>query len=75
MPSSNWIEGHCYVEIKWLSIWRRNRKGNWRRASLALGFSHVNMLDRYAFTLPEFVARGELRPLRDPKTANPDDEP
>lgn len=40
-----------------------------------LGFRHVNMLGRYAFTLPEFVARGELRPLRDPKTADPDDEP
>lgn len=40
-----------------------------------LGFRYVNMLGRYAFTLPEFVARGELRPLRDPKTANPDDEP
>ena len=31
-----------------------------------LGFDHVNMLGRYAFTLPEAVARGELRPLRDP---------
>ncbi|AOR81350.1 hypothetical protein NSE01_37840 [Novosphingobium sediminis] len=40
-----------------------------------LGFGHVNMLGRYAFTLPEFVARGELRPLRDPKTADPDEEP
>lgn len=40
-----------------------------------LGFRHVNMLGRYAFTLPEFVARGELRPLRDPKTADPDGEP
>jgi hypothetical protein len=40
-----------------------------------LGFGHVNMLGRYAFTLPEFVARGELRPLRDPKTADPDDDP
>ena len=40
-----------------------------------LGFRHVNMLGRYAFTLPDFVARGELRPLRDPKTADPDDEP
>ena len=28
----------------------------------------------YAFTLPEYVARGELSPLRDPKTAEPDDE-
>jgi len=40
-----------------------------------LGFRHVNMLGRYTFTLPEFVARGELRPLRDPKIADPDDEP
>ena len=37
-----------------------------------LGFEHINMLGRYAFTLPEPVARGELRPLRDP--AAPDDE-
>jgi TnpA family transposase len=31
-----------------------------------LGFEHVNMLGRYAFTLPDVVARGGLRPLRDP---------
>ena len=31
-----------------------------------LGFEHINMLGRYAFTLPYAVARGELRPLRNP---------
>jgi hypothetical protein len=31
-----------------------------------LGLKHINMLGRYAFTLPDPVARGELRPLRDP---------
>jgi TnpA family transposase len=30
-----------------------------------LGFQHVNMLGRYSFNLPESLARGELRPLRD----------
>ncbi len=34
-----------------------------------LSFKHVNMLGRYAFTLPEAVTRGELRPLRNPATA------
>jgi len=29
---------------------------------------HINFLGRYAFTLPEAVARGELRPLRDPNS-------
>jgi Tn3 transposase DDE domain len=29
-----------------------------------LGDEHINMLGRYAFTLPEQVARGDLRPLR-----------
>lgn len=29
-------------------------------------YEHVNMLGRYDFTLPERVAAGELRPLRDP---------
>lgn len=38
-----------------------------------LGFTHVNMLGRYAFSLPEMVARGELRPLRDPQNASIDD--
>jgi TnpA family transposase len=37
-----------------------------------LGFDHINMLGRYAFTLPDTVTRGELRPLRDPRIA--DDE-
>ena len=38
-----------------------------------LGHEHINMLGRYAFTLPDHVARGELRPLRDPN--QPADEP
>ncbi len=38
-----------------------------------LGLKHINMLGRYAFSLPDFVARGELRPLRDPRTAGVDD--
>jgi len=27
---------------------------------------HINLLGRYLFALPEAVAKGELRPLRDP---------
>lgn len=38
-----------------------------------LGHEHINMLGRYAFTLPETVARGGLRPLRDSRSAG--DEP
>ena len=38
-----------------------------------LGFDHINMLGRYAFVLPEKVARGELRPLRDPTIASDDE--
>jgi len=34
---------------------------------------HINMLGRYAFTLPEPVARGELRPLRSPAVLSDDD--
>ncbi|CAK0772111.1 transposase [uncultured Gammaproteobacteria bacterium] len=34
---------------------------------------HINMLGRYAFTLPEPVARGELRPLRSPAAPFDDD--
>ena len=37
-----------------------------------LGFDHVNMLGRYAFILPDAVAKGHLRPLRDPRI--PDDD-
>ncbi len=37
-----------------------------------LGFDHINMLGRYAFILPDQVARGELRPLLGPQ--NTDDE-
>jgi hypothetical protein len=36
-------------------------------------FNEINMLGRYAFTLPDTVARGELRPLRDPRTAGVDE--
>jgi len=31
-----------------------------------LGHGHLNVLGRYTFTLPDVVARGELRPLRHP---------
>jgi TnpA family transposase len=31
-----------------------------------LGHEHINMLGRYTFTLPDVVARGKLRPLRNP---------
>ena len=35
-----------------------------------LGFNYINMLGRYAFLLPNQIARGELRPLRDPGNTN-----
>ncbi len=38
-----------------------------------LCFKHINMLGRYAFILSDTVARGELRPLRDPRTASLDE--
>ena len=38
-----------------------------------LGFDHINMLGRYAFILPDGIARGELRPLRDPSATGLDD--
>ena len=28
--------------------------------------AHINLLGRYSFAVPESVARGELRPLRNP---------
>ena len=31
-----------------------------------LVFDHINLLGRYAFSVPEAVTRGELRPLRNP---------
>ncbi|MCB5194997.1 Tn3 family transposase [Deefgea salmonis] len=31
-----------------------------------LGWEHINMLGRYSFLVPDEVARGELRPLRNP---------
>lgn len=40
------------------------------------GFKHINMLRRYVFTLADAVARGELRPLRNPAAPGTDaDEP
>jgi len=35
---------------------------------------HINFQGRYSFALSEAVARGELRPLRDPKDRSEDDE-
>ena len=33
-----------------------------------LAHRHINFLGRYAFTIPDSVARGELRPLREPRS-------
>ena len=30
----------------------------------AYGYSHINMLGRYSFVMPDEVKRGQLRPLR-----------
>jgi len=38
-----------------------------------LGSRHINMLGRYDFTIPDIVARGELRPLRVPDATGIDD--
>ncbi len=35
-----------------------------------LGFDRINMLGRYAFILPDDIARGELRPLRNPAASH-----
>jgi Tn3 transposase DDE domain len=35
---------------------------------------HINFQGRYSFALSEAVARGELRPLRDPADRHEDDE-
>jgi len=31
-----------------------------------LVFEHINLLGRYAFSIPEAITRGEFRPLRNP---------
>lgn len=38
-----------------------------------LGFKPINILGRYALTLPETVARGGLRPLHAPNAGGIDD--
>ena len=38
-----------------------------------LGFDDMNMLGCYAFILPDGIARGDLRPLRDPAAAGHDE--
>ena len=53
------------------------RRENWRinpedEARLSpFGHEHINMLGRYSFSVPEAVARGELRPLSGVKDAQP----
>ena len=43
------------------------------RAPLTSGYHHINVLGRYHFSLPETVARGEFRPLRDPAKLDEED--
>jgi len=37
------------------------------------GFAHINLVGRYHSTLPEAIAQGAVRVLRDPATAEADD--
>jgi hypothetical protein len=37
-----------------------------KKGLFPFGYEHINMLGRYAFSLPDRIARGELRPLRIP---------
>ncbi|MFP5410711.1 MAG: hypothetical protein ACLGG6_07025 [Gammaproteobacteria bacterium] len=47
------------------------RSSTWPKSQLRADWA--NMLGRYAFTIPDIVARGELRPLRDPGATGIDD--
>jgi hypothetical protein len=38
-----------------------------------LGTNHINVLGRYHFALPDAIARGEFRPLRDPTVFEDED--
>jgi hypothetical protein len=40
-----------------------------------LGTNHINVLGRYHFALPDAIARGEFRPLRDPTDFDDEDQP
>lgn len=35
-----------------------------------LQHENINMMGRYSFSMPDAVARGELRPLRNPEDTN-----
>ena len=57
-----------YMEAASTSCARRDTRFGrrmWPRLS-PLVHEHINMLGRYSFAMPETVARGELRPLRNP---------
>jgi hypothetical protein len=38
-----------------------------------LGTNHINVLGQYHFSLPDAIARGQFRPLRDPSDFDDDD--
>jgi hypothetical protein len=48
-----------------LPEWHRLASEDVARLS-PLVFDHINLRGRYAFSVPEAVTRGELRPLRNP---------
>ncbi len=45
------------------------RKAEGLAVSRLLVFDDINLLGRYSFSLPDFVQRGQLRPLRNPSEA------
>jgi TnpA family transposase len=68
-----WNTIYIDAALRQLAAERHDVKGEDVARLSPLGHAHVNMLGRYAFTLPDTVARGELRPLRNPDAAGIDD--
>jgi hypothetical protein len=79
-------ENHCNEQKAHFSAIRQLKKGaTFRRSRVFAGsdgrwchecwvypiYEHINMLGRYSFVVPEAVARGGLRPLRDPAGEHP----
>jgi hypothetical protein len=58
------VTNHCLI------VCGRVRSGEAHANGLSpLVFEHIIVLGRYAFSVPETVPRGELRPLRSPAEA------
>src|ERR1700680_4356760 len=67
VPSRATFESVGWNARRLLGVSNPQSQGHPSNVVSPLLHEHINMLGRYSFSMPDAVAKGELRPLRNPE--------